>query len=112
MIINTGLKTFAKMDEKIIDQLIKDVIVDCYDQEECQSSFVSALEDNLSYPFPARIGKRKVLVVGMDNKAEYVKVIVQDEVGQFTVDILDLEIDKEVGGYMWVSAYRKWNGGF
>ncbi len=62
MIISTGLRIFAEMDEKSIDQLIEDTLVDCYDQEECQSSFVSALEDNLSFPFPARIGTSYLFV--------------------------------------------------
>ena len=100
------------MDEESIDRLIEEIVVDCYDQEECQSSFLSALEDNLSFPFPAKIGKRKVLAVGMDNKSEYVEAVVRDKIGQFSVDILDLEIDEKVDGYAWISAYRKWRNGF
>jgi len=98
-------------DSKLLDKLIEEATVDCYDVEECRIGFSTMLEDNLGFPFPATVGRRKVIVKKINCNERVVKALVQDELGQIWVDILDLEIGEKVKGLNWLNAYRKWEQG-
>ncbi|PIY80454.1 MAG: hypothetical protein COY80_02875 [Candidatus Pacebacteria bacterium CG_4_10_14_0_8_um_filter_42_14] len=94
-------------DSNLLDQLIEEATVDCYDEEECRIGFFTMFEDNLQMPFAATIGGRKISVIKIDCDGKMIKVLVQDELGQIWVDILDIEVGEKVRGLNWLNVYRK-----
>lgn len=98
------------MDTDDLDALIEEATVDAYDEYEQRVGFYTMMEDNLVFPFPAKVIGTTVSVRGIDMKNEERILAKVKRVGkEHTVDILDLEIDdKKVNGSEWIDAYRKW----
>lgn len=98
------------MDTDDLDALIEEATVDAYDEYEQRVGFYTMMEDNLVFPFPAKVIGATVSVQGIDMKNEERILAKVKRVGkEYTVDILDLEIDdKKVNGSEWIDAYRKW----
>jgi hypothetical protein len=93
-----------------LDELVEEAIVDAYDELEQRAGLYAMLEDNLGFPFPAKIVGEKVAVTELDMMSEGRILAVCDNKGKaYRVDILDLEIDdQEVTGSQWLAAYRRW----
>jgi hypothetical protein len=95
-----------------LDKLIEEATIDTYGEYEQRVGFYTLLDDNLSFPFPARVVGSPVTVLGLDMKdEEHILAQVRRSSREYAVDILDLEIDgKKVRGSEWIAAYRKWGG--
>ena len=55
------------MEEKRLEALLEQAIVDCYDEEEEFSGVLCTLEDNLSFPLQAEVMGEPVEVIGLDD---------------------------------------------
>ena len=56
------------MDDKRLQELLDQAIVDCYDEEEEFSGVLCTLEDNLSFPLQAETMGEQVEVIGLDDR--------------------------------------------
>lgn len=59
---NVSSKTLT--DEEL-EELIEEATVDCYDESECLSSFAVMIEDNLEFPFVAKVIGEEITVTGV-----------------------------------------------
>ena len=91
-----------------LDELIEEATVDCYDEYECRVGFLTMIQDNLQTPFTAKLNKHTITVGDINGNDRVIKAIINDGDKTYSVDILDLEINDQVGGFEWVAAYRKW----
>jgi hypothetical protein len=56
------------MDEKKLEALLEQAIVDCYDEEEEFSGVLCTLDDNLNFPLQAEVMGEPVEVIGLDDR--------------------------------------------
>ena len=56
------------MDEKRLEALLEQAIVDCYDEEEEFSGVLCTLGDNLNFPLQAEAMGEQVEVIGLDDR--------------------------------------------
>jgi hypothetical protein len=103
--------TFGMDSSDELDELIEEATVDAYDELEQRAGFYAMLDDNLGFPFSAKIVGEKVTVTGLDMATEERILAVCENKGKsYRVDILDLEItDRKVVGGQWLAAYREWS---
>ena len=75
------------------------------------AGFLALLEDNLQIPCGAKLGKVTVTITRIDGDDRTIKAFVRNDKNTFPVDILDLEIERDIPGSEWVFAYREWEEG-
>lgn len=96
-----------------LDELIEDVTVDAYGDEDYWS-FLQAFEDDMSFPFTASLVGMPVVVTGIDfdgNDSRGITVTVTHDQTTSTMSILDVELpDHESRARRLVLAYRRWLG--
>ncbi|HYK89685.1 MAG TPA: calcium-binding protein [Acidobacteriota bacterium] len=98
-------------DEARLDELIEEAIVDCYNESEQITGFLTMLEEHLALPFSTIILGTEVTVERID--------ITDDEVIVATcrrgrdrqwISVLDLPLPRpRPVGSEWIDAYRKWS---
>jgi hypothetical protein len=93
-----------------LDELIDEAIVDAYDEFEQRAGFYAMLEDNLGFPFPAKVAGENLAVTGLNiEDGERILAVCDNKGKSYRVDILDLEIDdQKIMGSQWLAAYRRW----
>ena len=97
----------------VLDALIAEATVDCYNESECVTGFFTMLEDSIAVPF-------QTVVLGVDVTVTRVDL---SEDGQVTavctrgkakqrIPILDLPLPTPLPqGAEWIDAYRRWAKG-
>jgi hypothetical protein len=97
----------------VLDALIAEATVDCYNESECVTGFFTMLEDSIAVPF-------QTVVLGVDVTVTRVDL---SEDGQITavctrgkakqrISILDLPLPTPPPeGTEWIDAYRRWAKG-
>ena len=97
----------------VLDALIAEATVDCYNESECVTGFFTMLEDSIAVPF-------QTVVLGVDVTVTRVDLT---EDGQITavctrgkakqrIPILDLPLPTPPPeGAEWIDAYRRWAKG-
>jgi len=93
--------------------LVKEAIVDCYNESEQVAGLYTMIEDNLALPFETMNLGVPVTVVRIDltPRDEIVAVCRRAGVRQ-TVPILDLTLPSRWRvGVEWIDAYRYWSHG-
>ena len=97
----------------VLDALIAEATVDCYNESECVTGFFTMLEDSITVPF-------QTVVLGLDVTVTRVDLT---EDGQITavctrgkakqrIPILDLPLPTPPPeGTEWIDAYRRWAKG-
>ena len=97
----------------VLDALIAEATVDCYNESECVTGFFTMLEDSITVPF-------QTVVLGVDVTVTRVDLT---EGGQITavctrgkakqrIPILDLPLPTPPPeGTEWIDAYRRWAKG-
>lgn len=100
-----------KLTEDKLDLMIEEAIVDCHDDEECLLGFWNMLDENLEFPFPAKLIGEKVTITDMTEENEQIKVITTRNGKKYTVNIVDIEFDDSIKGAEWIKAYKLWDKG-
>jgi hypothetical protein len=93
-----------------LDELIEEVTVDCYDEEEQVTGFFAVIEDNLALPFTTRIlgAEASVAAVEMDDDGR-IKAICERGGERQRIDLIDLPLPSPPpSGAEWIAAYRRW----
>ena len=99
-----------KLSQKKLDGLIDEATIDCYDDYESRMGFYTMLEDNLSFPFKAKVVGEEVKIIGIASENERIDAICQRNGKKYSVDILNIDYNpSEVIGSEWIEAYRKWS---
>lgn len=97
------------INRKKLEQLIDEATVDCFGPYEEVWGFQVALEDNLLFPFKAKVVDEDVEVVGVDVKNDHLVAVCKRKDKKYVINILDLKYDpKQVDGGEWIAAYREW----
>lgn len=101
-----------KLTEDQLDALIEEATVDCYDDSECLVGLSTMIDDNVQFPFPAKVIGENVTVLETIEENNHIKAVCLRNDKKHKVDILDLKYNKSsVKGSEWIEAYREWNKG-
>jgi hypothetical protein len=94
-------------------ELIEEATVDCYNDEEQATGFLTKIEDNLALPFATRLLGVEVSVVGVDLDDDIViKALCKHGRKRQRIPLTDLPLPSPApAGAEWVAAYRHWMRG-
>ncbi|SRR5258708_5907284 len=105
-------KKNAILTEEQLDELIDEATVDAYDEYEQRTGFSTMIDDNVAFPFPARVVGEEVMVTEVTEDDNNILAICQRNNKEYRINILDLDADfSNVKGSEWIAAYRAWNSG-
>ncbi len=93
-----------------LEELIEEATVDCHDESECLSGFAVMIEDNLEFPFVAKVIGEEVTVTGVTEEKDNILAECERKGKKYNIDILDIEFTSMIKGSEWVDAYKKWKG--
>ena len=101
------------MDEKRLQELLEQAVVDCYDEEEEFGGMLCTLEDNLSFPLQAEAMGEPVEVIGLDGRRSSLRrgIVARVRKGdkEYTVGLSELAIiDPDPDSADWLAMYRHW----
>lgn len=97
----------------MLNVLIAEATVDCYNESECVTGFYTMLEDNLAMPFHTVVLGLDVTVTGVDltEDGQITAVCTRGKAKQ-RVPILELPLPTPLPqGAEWIDAYRMWAKG-
>ena len=97
----------------VLNALIAEATVDCYNESECVTGFYTMLEDNLAMPFHTVVLGLDVTVTGVDltEDGQITAVCTRGKAKQ-RVKILELPLPTPPPqGAEWIDAYRMWAKG-
>lgn len=97
-----------KLTEKQLELLIEEATIDCYEDVECVAGFSTMMEDNLPFPFSAKVIGEEVTVVEVFQENNDIKAICNKKDQKYKVSILNVELNDYVRGSEWIEAYREW----
>lgn len=101
--------THKKLTKEKIKMLIEEATMDCYSDYECINGFACSLEDNLKFPFKARVVGEDIEVIGVEMSGDEVIAVCERKGEKHSVNVMDLEVDPDkVKGFEWIEAYRAW----
>jgi hypothetical protein len=92
-----------------LDALVDEATVDCHNEEEQVTGFLTMIQDNLVLPFTTEVlgGDVTVRRVGLRGD-DIVTICHRGEVRQ-RIEILDLPLPDPIpDGAQWIEAYRHW----
>ena len=94
----------------VLDALIAEATVDCYNESECVTGFYTMLEEHLTMPFQTVVLGVDVTVTGLDLTEDgHITAVCTRGTATQGVPLLDLPLPmpKPRGG-VWIDAYRRW----
>jgi hypothetical protein len=94
----------------VLDALIAEATVDCYNESECVTGFYTMLEANLAVPFQTTVLGVDVTVTGVDvTEDEQITAVCTRGKAKQRIPILDLPLPTQPPeGAEWIDAYRRW----
>jgi hypothetical protein len=103
------------MDEKRLEALLEEAIIDCYDEEEQFTGVLITLDESLQFPLQAKVLGQVVEVIGLDQARSSLRrgilatVRTGDQESRFP--LLELEfINPDPTSAEWLAMYRYWLG--
>lgn len=106
-------RSISRSRQALLDELVAEAIVDCYNEPEQVTGLYTMIADNLALPFETTVLGVTVTVqrVDLNQREEIVAVCRRGGVRQ-TVPILDPPLPSPPpAGAEWIDAYRHWLGG-
>lgn len=97
--------------QRRFSRLIEEATVDCYDEWEQATGFLTMIQDHLSCPVTARVVGEPVEVVDFDTGDGGLDVVAlcKRHGKSYKVGVTSLEWDgKPPKGAEWIEAYRTW----
>jgi hypothetical protein len=94
----------------VLDALIAEATVDCYNESECVTGFYTMLEEHLTVPFQTVVLGVDVIVTGLDLTEDgHITAVCTRGTATQRVPLLDLPLPTpKPEGEMWIDAYRRW----
>lgn len=110
--VSATLGAVSSPSRKVLDALIVEATVDCYNDSECITSFYTMLEEHLALPFQTCVLGVDVTVMDIDLvEGEQIVAICARRQWHQRIPILDLPLPTPApGGAEWIEAYRQWLG--
>ncbi|WP_211348198.1 hypothetical protein [Saccharothrix texasensis] len=103
----------SRSNRVVLDALIAEATVDCYDDSECVTGFHAKIEEHLAVPFRTVVLGVDVTVMRVDltDDERVVAVCVRGKSKQL-ISLLDLPLPAPPPeGAQWIDAYRRWARG-
>ncbi len=111
----TAMRTKFKTAQRTLDKLLEEAMVDAYGDEEQFSGVLVTLQDNLPFPFQAKVIGEPVEVVGIDERRSDLRrgVIAQvrKDGKEYRVALSELEVPENFKGRKWLELYEYYVGG-
>ena len=94
----------------VLDKLIEEATVDCYDESEQITGFYTMFEEHLRLPFATHVLGVQVTVESIDlTEAEEIVATCTRGDDRQAISILDLPLPvPPPQGVEWIEAYRRW----
>jgi Calcium binding len=94
----------------VLDALIAEATVDCYNESDCVTGFYTMLEEHLTVPFQTVVLGVDVTVTGLDLTEDgHITAVCTRGTATQRVPLLDLPLPMpKPGGGVWIDAYRRW----
>jgi hypothetical protein len=96
-----------------LQTLIAEATVDCYDDEEQLTGLLTMIEENVVFPFPAKVIGEDVQVSGIDSSGRGVLAVCERNGKPYRVELSSLDWrEPRPEGFEWIEAYlawREWN---
>lgn len=105
-----NLRWVGSSTEAHLDALIAEAIVDCYNEDEQITGFLTMIEENLVVPFITRVLGIEVTVEGVDlTEGGEIAALCSRDGHRQAIPILDLPLPAGApDGADWIAAYRRW----
>jgi hypothetical protein len=90
--------------------MISEATVDCYNESEAATGFLTMIEENLALPFESQILGDRVTVESIDMTGDgaIVAICARNGFSQLS-PLLDLPLPRPAPeGAQWIDAYRRW----
>ncbi|MBI1313715.1 hypothetical protein GC176_20680 [bacterium] len=102
----------ATLDQDAVREAREEATVDCYDEREQHSGLLTMIEQELQFPFLARVIGENVTIVGMEwpDDCEFGLDLVVDHKGErYRVDARSVEVLEPLpAGHLFLAAYLAW----
>jgi hypothetical protein len=102
----------ARQADPELDQLIEEITIDCYDENEQLMGFENAFDEQASFPCPGTvIGEDvQILRVGRGDGRHELIATCQRAGKRYELALLDIDINADPTTTRLLSAYRSWIG--
>ena len=101
-----------QLDKALVDEAMEEACVDAYNEYEQHSGFLTCVEDELQFPFLARVIGQEVLIVGMEwpkNDSFGLDLVVERDGQRHTVDARSVDLMEPLPeGHVYLAAYLDW----
>ena len=101
-----------QLDPIAIDAAAEDATIDAHDLDEQYSGFMTVMEDELVFPFSAKVMGEVLSVVGMEwpeNDGFGMDLVIERNGEQHRIDARSVElIEPFPNGHLVLAAYLKW----
>jgi hypothetical protein len=100
-----------RTDPERLHALIEEATVDCYDEEEQRTGFRTMIEDNVVFPFRAKVVGEEIEITAFQWPTGGVgfKAVCKRKGKKYLVDITSLEwTEPHPEGFEWIEAYLAW----
>jgi hypothetical protein len=108
-----GKKRSTRPSEARLDAMVREAVVDCYDEEEQTMGLLDMLQENLILPFETRVLGMPVEVVSVEivDRDRIIAMCKRGGVRQ-AISLEDLPLPTPAPeGAEWIEAYRYWSCG-
>jgi hypothetical protein len=102
----------ARQADPDLDQLIEEITVDCYDEDEQLMGFEAAFDEDASFPCPGTvIGEDiQVLHVGRGDGRHELTATCERTGKRYEIALLDINLNADQTTSRLIAAYRRWIG--
>jgi hypothetical protein len=102
----------ASQADQELDNLIAEITIDCYDEDEVLQAFENAFDEDASFPLPGSvIGEDvEILSVGQGNGRRELIATCKRDGQRHQVALLDVTINADPTTSQLIAAYRRWLG--
>jgi hypothetical protein len=102
--------TAARQADPDLDNLIEEITVDCYDEDEQLTGFEAAFDEDATFPCPGTIVGEAVelLHVGQGDGRRELIATCQRNGRRYDIALLDLDIQADPTTSRLIAAYRRW----
>lgn len=104
----TKKNPIKNLTEEQYEAIVEEATIDSYDEEEDIVGFCTLIQDNIKFPFTAKVVGEEVVVLDVDCNSREVKAKCQKNGKKYEVNILDLEYEPNLKGWEYIEAYRRW----
>ena len=106
-------KRSNRLSEVKLDALVREAVVDCYDDAEQAMGLFTMIQDNLKLPFETKVLGVPVEVVSVDLAGDdHIIAVCKRGRERQAISLLDLPLPTPSSeGAEWIEAYRHWSRG-